>query len=147
MDKTVVASGQGPIASDELDEPQTALAVATHHADCTRVVVNGLVYPEGDLREQYREILGLVEQLVGEFDGSLHDLTRLRHYVEASALDAEARGTLHEVRSEFLEPPHYPASCLVEVRAVGVEGSTLEVEARATVPDDGWQVTTITGEE
>jgi enamine deaminase RidA (YjgF/YER057c/UK114 family) len=146
MHKTVIAPGQGPLASDDLDEPQVSLAVATHHEDCTRVEINGLVYPEGGIREQYREILGLVAKILADLDGSPTDLVKLRHYVATDALDEDARPALHEVRAEFVDRPHYPASCLVEVPAVGVEGADLEVEARATIPDDGWEVETITGE-
>ncbi|MHB9286639.1 RidA family protein [Halobacteriales archaeon Cl-PHB] len=146
MKKTQIAPGQGPIDSDELDEPQISLAVATQHETCVHVDVNGLVYPDGDVREQARECLGLVRKMVGEFDGTLEDLVKLRWYVDADVLDSRVRGKIQEVQAEFVDRPHYPSSCIVATPKVLGDGALLELEARAIVPDDEWTVETITGD-
>lgn len=146
MKKTVIAPG-GPIESDELDEAQTALAVATHRDDHTAVDVNGIIYPEGDgIREQVREMLGLVDTIVRDLDGTMDDVTKLRWFVDDEH-DAEAvRPAIHEVSSEFFARPHYPTGCLVTVPALP-DGAIVELESKATIPADGWTVETITGEE
>jgi enamine deaminase RidA (YjgF/YER057c/UK114 family) len=141
--KTVIAPGQGVIESDDLDEPQTSLAVATHRRDCVHVECNGLVYPDGDVRTQTRELFGLVAKLLGEFDGSPNDLVKLRWYVEEDEYDPATRGAMHEVQAEFVDRPHYPASCVVTTPAVPVGGALLELDATATVPTDDWTVETI----
>lgn len=148
MKKTVIAPGQGTIESDELDEPQISLAVATHHEDCTHVDVNGLVYPEGGVREQTREMLGLVAKILDDLDGSMRDLVKLRWYVGEDALNDETKAAIHEVRAEFVDRPHYPASCMVGVADLNVDGALVELDVKATVPADGeWTVRTITGAE
>jgi enamine deaminase RidA (YjgF/YER057c/UK114 family) len=143
--KTVVAPGFGTIDSGDLDEPQISLAVATHRENCTDVEVNGLVYPEGGVREQARECLGLVRKVLSDLDGTMHDLTKLCWFVEGDELGDDTRAAIHETRSEFVDRPHYPASCIVGVERIQVEGAVLEVEATATVPDEEWTVETITG--
>lgn len=148
MNKTVIAPGQGRIESDELEGPQVSLAVATHHADCTRVEINGLVYPDGSVREQTREMLGLIERILDDLDGSMTDVVKLRWYVDESVLDPDTRGTIHEVRAEFFEYPQFPASCMIGVPASATDGGDVELEASATIPTDGdWAVRTITGDE
>lgn len=147
MEKTVIAPGQGQVESDELDGPQVSLAVATHHADCTRVEINGLVYPDGSVREQTREMLGLIEQVLGDLGGSMDDIVKLRWYVDEPVLEPETRGAIHEVRSEFFAYPQFPASCMIGVPATDGDGD-VELEATATIPADGeWNVRTITGDE
>jgi len=146
MKKTVIGPGQGAIESDELDEPQTSLAVATHREDCTHVECNGLVYPEGDVREQTRELFGLVEKMLDDLGGTPNDLVKLRWYVEAGVYTPATRGAVQEVQSEFVDRPHYPAGCVVETPEIPVPEAVLELDATATIPDDGWTVETITGE-
>ncbi|WP_312910858.1 RidA family protein [Natronosalvus caseinilyticus] len=141
MKKTVIAPGQGTIESDVIDEPQISLAVATHHDTHTHVEINGLVYPEGDVREQTRQMLGLVEKILEDLEGSMHDIVKFRWFVREDVLDDETRGTIHEVRSDFIDYPHYPASCMVGVASHNVEGALVELEVRATIPTDGeWTV-------
>lgn len=147
MDKTVIAPGQGRIESDELEGPQVSLAVATHHADCTRVEINDLVYPDGSVRDQTRELLGSIEQILDDLEGSIADVVKLRWHVDEPVLDPETRGTIHEVRAEFFEYPKFPASCMIGVPERDGDGD-VELEATATIPADGeWDVRTITGEE
>ena len=145
MKKTVVAPGQGVVESDELDEPQTSLAVATHRSDCVHVECNGLVSPDGDVREQIRELFGLVGKMLGEFDGTPNDLVMLRWYVESGEYTPETRGTVQEVQAEFVDRPHYPAGCVVTTPEIPVDGALLELDATATIPDDGWTVEMIEG--
>ncbi len=166
MQKTVIAPAQGHVEAGELDGPQCSLAVATHHPDCTRVEINGLVYPDGTARVQTRELLGLIEKILGDLDGSMADIVRLRWYVDDTVLDSATRGAIHEVRAEFFDYPQFPASCMIAVpsgesAATDSEptgsastggndpsGGEIELEATAIVPADGsWTVRTITGDE
>jgi len=106
--KTVVAPGQGRAPSEDLDGPRSAVAVATHHEDCIRVELTGLATPGETVREQARDVLGLVERVLGEFDGTANDLIKTRWHFVADTFDQEARATIHEVRDEFLDGPHHP---------------------------------------
>ena len=45
--------------------------------------------------------------------------------------------TIHEVRDEFFDREHYPASTLVEVEALALDDLLIEVDADAVIPDDG----------
>lgn len=146
MKKTVIAPGQGPIESDELDEPPVSFAIGTHHRDHVDVETNGLVYPDGGVREQTREILGLIEKMLEDLDGDTNDVTKLRMFVRVDHYGRETRGAILEVVAEFFDRPHYPTGCLVAVPDL-LDGAIIEIEAKAIIPEEGWTVEAITGDE
>lgn len=138
MQKTV----SGPDAGDDLGAESTAYAesVAVRHADHTRVHVSGMTSdePTPDVGEQTRDVLRKIRDAVGEHGGDVRDIVRVRVYVASPHLDQENFEAIHEARREFFEPEHYPASTLVEVAGLIREGRTIEIDADAVVPDDGW---------
>jgi 2-iminobutanoate/2-iminopropanoate deaminase len=48
--------------------------------------------------------------------------------------DVRARSTLYKIRAEYFEPP-YPASTLLGVTALALEGLTVEVDGVAVLPE------------
>jgi len=146
MRKTVLAPGHGDVDSDEIDEVPSALAVATHHADHVRLVISGTTWTSGDLEEQTRRVFELFERHLEEFDADTRSVVRLRLQIAEPHLTPENRRLVHEVRAEFFETPHYPASTLIEVADLAHEEALIEIEAGAVVPDDGWEVEVVMDE-
>lgn len=139
MEKTVT----GPDAGDDLGEGGMAYAesVAVHHADHTRVHVSGMTsdVTTPDVGEQTRDVLRKIRSAVGEHGGDMTDVVRVRVYVASPHLDQDNFEAIHEARREFFDPGDYPASTLVEVAGLIREGRTVEIDADAVVPADGWE--------
>jgi enamine deaminase RidA (YjgF/YER057c/UK114 family) len=146
MRKTVLLPGMFPDPDREGVEPQMCYAVATERDGYRTVSFSGGTVPEGDLAEQARAQLGHFGDALADLGGSYDDVTVTRWYVLADRLDRDAQRRLHEVRAEFFERPHYPASTMVGV--AGLLGDALvEVEMEAEIPDDGWEVETVEAED
>lgn len=151
MRKTVIDPGVGENldafdASETVDGLVHSNGVAVEMDGYTRVFVLGVValddgenlVGEGDVETQTRTILETIEGYLSEFDGGMDDVVRVRVYVDGVA-DEEFL-TVHEVRDEFFDREHYPASTLVEVDDLAFEGLLVEIDADAVIPDDGWEV-------
>lgn len=148
MEKTVLAPELGEISSDELDTTVSSVGVVTECADHRQVSLSGLVWPEGDLETQTRTLLDHVTELVrDDLGGSMDDVTRVRWYVRSDALTTDNRATMHEVRAEFFERPHYPASTMVGVSELVHEDALVELEAEAELPDDAWETDVFPADE
>jgi enamine deaminase RidA (YjgF/YER057c/UK114 family) len=143
MEKTALLPGMlGEFDSDVADEPQMSYAVATERDGYRRVVFSGNTSPDGSLREQTRTILEYLEEGLVEFGGDMNDVIESRWYVHEDELSREGQVTLHEVRSEFFERPHYPASTMIGVASL-LGDALVEIELVAEIPDDEWDVETI----
>lgn len=93
-------------------------------------------------------MLDHVAEIVGEdLGGSMDDVTRLRWYVRDDALTSANRALLHEVRSEFFERPHYPASTTVGVAELVRDDALVELEVEAELPEDGWETDVFRADE
>lgn len=153
MRKTIIE----PDVGDQLDvfegsETVTELAhsngIAVELPEYTRVDVSGIVALDerenvvapGDVGAQTRVILETIEDYVGHFGGSMADVVRVRVYVDDVSDDEYVR--VHEVRDEFFEKAHYPASTLVET-TLAMEDALVEIDADAIVPDDGWETSSL----
>jgi enamine deaminase RidA (YjgF/YER057c/UK114 family) len=147
MRKTLLGPGAGDVDTEELSHATHSVGVATDHADHKRVVLSGMASPEAGLQEQCRDVLDFTERVLADVGGSLDDVVTMRWYVEADTLDRDAQGELHEVRDEFFEAPHYPASTMVGVASVLGEESLFELEVEAEIPDGEWQTNALVGEE
>ncbi|WP_232701130.1 RidA family protein [Halobacterium wangiae] len=147
MRKILLGPGAGTVDSEELDHAVHSVGVATEHADYTRVSLSGVTSEASGLEAQAREVLDFVGRVLSDVGGTFDDVVTTRWYVEADSLDGAAQGTIHEVRAEFFEAPHYPASTMVGVASVLGERSVLELEVEAEVPDDDWQVDAFVGED
>jgi enamine deaminase RidA (YjgF/YER057c/UK114 family) len=147
MDKTVVLPEWRTVASDDLDEPQSAYATVTHHDDHERVVFSGALSPEGDLAEQVRTILTHRQHALEALGGSMDDVVKMQLFVREDVLSREAQATIHEVRADFFERPHFPAATMVGVASLLDPDALVEIEIKAEIPHDEWETEILTGEE
>lgn len=147
MKKTVLAPELSDLDSDELETTASSVGVVTHRQSYRKVALSGLVWPESDLETQTRTVLGHVAEIVGELGGSMDDVTTTRWYVRDGALTAENRARMHEVRAEFFDLPHYPASTMVGVADLVDEDALVELKVEAEIPDDEWETDVFRGDE
>ncbi len=145
MKKTVLAPDYGDINSDELDTTASSLGVVTHREGFRKVVLSGALWPEGNLEAQTRTLLEYVREVMcDDLGGSMDDVTLLRFFVRDDALTTKNRARMHEIRAEFFELPHYPASTMVGVASLVAEDALLEIEVEAEIPDETWETETLT---
>lgn len=125
-----------------------ARAVSVSEPTHERVFVSGAIAAdeeynlvgEGDMAAQTRYVYERIEEYLGEVGGDMDDLVRVRAYV--TTMEDDALDEYREGREAFYdEPEHYPASTLVEVDSLVLEGAMVEVDAEAIVPDDDWEAT------
>lgn len=69
------------------------------------------------------------------------DVTRVRWYVRGEVLTPDDRAVMYEVRADFFDRPHYPASTMVGVPELVHEDALVELQVEAELPDDGWEST------
>lgn len=147
MEKTVILPGMwGDIDSDQIDEPQMAYGVVTHHDDHKRVTFSGSVHPEGGIEEQVRQILTHKEHALQDLGGSMDDVVRMQLFVRDDVLSRDAQTRIHEVRAEFFDSPHYPAATMVGVSALLTDDALVEIELEAEIPAADWETDVVTGE-
>lgn len=148
MHKSVMLPGMwGEIDSEKIDEPQMSYGVVTHRSEYRHVAFSGSVFPDGDIEHQTREILAHKGQALEDLGGSFDDVTTMRLYVRQEHLDEETQVRIHEVRAEFFERPHYPATTMIGVADLVHEDALIEIEIEAEIPDDGWETDVLTDEE
>lgn len=147
MQKTLLGPGAYEPEAGDSDHLRYSVAVTTDHGSHVRVVFSGVAWPEGDLEEQTRTVLDFVERALADVGGSLDDVLTLRWYVHEDYLSRETQARINDVRGEFFEPPHYPASTMVGVASLLEEGMAFELELEAEVPADDWTTTAFVGED
>ncbi len=145
MDKTVILPEWRTLEGGEHDEPASAYGTVTRHADHRRVVFSGSVWPEGTLPEQVRGILDRKERALEDLGGSMDDVVSMQLFVREDALSRENQAAVHDVRHEFFDRPHYPASTMVAVADLLDPDALVEIEIEAEIPDDDWNASVITG--
>lgn len=148
MRKTIIDPGVGEgldaFEGSAVDGLVHSNGVAVPMDGYTRVFLSGIIALDddenvvgvGDVETQTRTVLETIEGYLSDLGGSMDDVVRVRVYVDDVA--DEEFVTIHEVRDEFFDPEHYPASTLVEVEALALDDLLIEVDADAVVPDDGW---------
>ena len=85
----------------------------------------------GDIKKQTDEILKIIQNTLAEYGGSMNDIIRVRLYVVD--LDDERLRTIHEVRKNYFDPEHYPASTLVGVSKLVMPDLLIEIDADALI--------------
>jgi enamine deaminase RidA (YjgF/YER057c/UK114 family) len=91
---------------------------------------DGNVVHPGDTEAQFRYTLDALVATLDRVGASLRDIVSLRLYLT----DVRARSALYKIRAEYFEPP-YPASTLLGVTALALEGLTVEVDGVAVLPE------------
>lgn len=147
MDKTLLGPGAGDLEASDVDHMQYSVAVATEHETHRRVVFSGFAWPEGDVEDQTREVLDFLERALADVGGDLDDVVLMRWFVVDDHLSRETQARINDVRSEYFDAPHYPASTMVGVSSLLDDGMVFELEVEATVPHDDWTTTAFVGEE
>lgn len=118
------------------DDAVAATAVRTRHPDHDRVQLDGVVAPGETPGEQAERALSFADRLLREYcDGSLADVTMIRHYVREDLLP-EAEFAIGEACREQFAPPDLPGTVMVGVSDVVGGDHAVKMEMEATVPHD-----------
>lgn len=133
------------VASEGLDEPATSYGTVTHHPSHKRVLFPGSTWPEGSISEQVREILTRKERALEDLGGSMDDIVSMQLFVRSDALSRETQAAIHEVRHDFFDTPHVPASTMVGVASLLDPDALVEIELEAEIPADEWHTDVVTG--
>ncbi|MFC3478614.1 RidA family protein [Halobacterium litoreum] len=147
MDKTLLGPGSADLAESDLDHLTYSVAVATEHETHVDVKFSGVAWPEGGLEHQVRTVLDFVERALGDVGGTLDDVVMLRWFVLDDHLSRETQARINDVRAEFFDPEHYPASTMVGVSSLLDDEMRFELEVEAEVPHDDWTTTAFVGDE
>ena len=83
----------------------------------------------GDIQAQTRQVQENIRTVLGSVEGNMSHIAKMTVFVT----DMSALVQIHEVRSEFFDPP-YPASSLVEVCALVRPKYLIDIEAVAVIP-------------
>jgi enamine deaminase RidA (YjgF/YER057c/UK114 family) len=91
----------------------------------------GELVGRGDLREQTRKVFENLKRALAAAGARFEDVVKTTYYVVGYR--PQHLAAIREVRSEYLSQAHPPASTLVGVEALFLEGVLIEVEAIAVV--------------
>jgi enamine deaminase RidA (YjgF/YER057c/UK114 family) len=92
---------------------------------------SGAVVGAGDLRAQTVQVLENVKAALAAAGATFADVVKQNTYVVN--LNAEALPIIREVRSQYFPAENPPASTLVGVTALAMEGLLIEVEVVAVI--------------
>ena len=93
--------------------------------------VDGNTVGIGDMRAQTRQVLVNIQNVLAHVGGRMSDIVKVTVFIT----DLSKLAEIHEVRSEFFDPP-YPASTLVEVSKLVNPELLIEIEAVAVIPHE-----------
>ncbi|WP_168215766.1 RidA family protein [Halorussus ruber] len=99
------------------------------------------------MAEQVRTVLTHRQHALEDLGGSLDDVVKMQLFVREEVLSRETQAAIHEVRADFFDRPHFPASTMVGVASLLHPDALVEIEIEAEIPDDEWETTVLTGEE
>jgi enamine deaminase RidA (YjgF/YER057c/UK114 family) len=114
-------------------------AVRVQLQECALLSISGKVglKPDGTLagrtmREQTRQTLENIRDVLAREGGTMDDIVRVRVYV--TQVDSASLRDIHDVRSQFWTEGKYPASTLVRVDQLIRDGALIEIDADAVLP-------------
>ena len=114
-------------------------AVRVQLQECALLFISGKVglKPDGTLagrtmREQTRQTLENIRDVMAREGGTIDDIVRVRVYV--TQVDSASLRDIHDVRSQFWTEGKYPASTLVRVDQLIRDGALIEIDADAVIP-------------
>jgi enamine deaminase RidA (YjgF/YER057c/UK114 family) len=96
----------------------------------TALAEDGSVLYPGDPEAQMRYTLDAIATTLATVGATIKDLVSIKVYVT----DVRSREALYRIRREYFNPP-YPASTMVGVAGLVLEGLTVEVDGIAVIPD------------
>lgn len=86
----------------------------------------------GDIGEQTRQVCRNLQNTLAAAGATMNDIVRVRVYVVGSLSRADF-AAIHDARSEFFQPEHYPASTLIVVSGLARAEALIEMDADAVV--------------
>jgi 2-iminobutanoate/2-iminopropanoate deaminase len=114
-------------------------AVRLELPGCALLYISGKVATDAEgrvvgrtMKEQTRQVLENLKAVLEHEGGTLDDVVRVRVYV--TQLDQQSLRDIHEIRSGYFRPGHYPASTLVRVDQLVRDGALIEIDADAVLP-------------
>ena len=116
-------------------------AVRIQLGECALVYLSGKLGVDAQgrmgrtIREQTKQILENMKAIMTREGGTMDDIVRVRVYV--TQIDAESLREIHDVRSGYWTPGHYPASTLVRVDQLVRDGALIEIDADAVIAKRG----------
>jgi enamine deaminase RidA (YjgF/YER057c/UK114 family) len=94
----------------------------------------------GDIGAQTRQVCRNLQRVLASAGATMDDIVRVRVYV-VHPMSRAAFSRIHDARSEFFSPRHYPASTLVVVSGLARPEAMIEMDADAVtgvnLPRDG----------
>ena len=84
----------------------------------------------GDIAEQTRQVCRNLQRVLASAGATMDDVVRVRVYV-VEPMSRDAFSKIHDARSEFFSPSHYPASTLVIVSGLARPDALIEMDADA----------------
>ena len=141
MEKIILGPEMGEL--DDGSDPAMSIG-----ASGVAVSLSGLIYPVGNTAEQAEGIFDIIEEIVvDDLGGSLADITTLRIYIRDDVFTTELRNDLHKIRRDRFNYPDFPTAAMIGVSQLVHEDATIEIEAEAHIPEDGWNKTVIEPED
>lgn len=90
---------------------------------------HGTIVGVGDIEAQTRQVLDNINRILDSVGGRMADIAKVTVFIK----DMTMLDQIHQVRSEYFEPP-YPASSLVQVVDLVKPEFLIEIEAVAVIP-------------
>lgn len=94
---------------------------------------DGNLVGKGDMRAQTQQVFDNIRMILEEAGGRFDDVVKLTHYVVG--LKPEHRPAITEVRNKFVNQTNPPASTMIGVPALVMDGLLIEVEAVAVIDE------------
>ncbi|MFN0041133.1 MAG: RidA family protein [Burkholderiales bacterium] len=108
--------------------------VTIHVSGQIALGMDGTIVGAGDLRAQTAAVFENVKIILEEAGATCEDLVKITQYVVG--LKPEHRAIITEVRNRYVSQTHPPASTMVGVPSLVMDGLLIEVEAVAVI-DEG----------
>lgn len=90
---------------------------------------SGNIVGSGDMDAQARQVFENLHTALRSIGAGFGDVVKLTYFV----VDMAQMPTIREVRDQYIQPEHLPASTAVEVRCLAREEFLLEIEAIAVL--------------
>jgi enamine deaminase RidA (YjgF/YER057c/UK114 family) len=94
---------------------------------------DGNLVGRGDMRAQTQQVFENIRMILEEAGGHFDDVVKLTHYVVG--LKPDHRPAITEVRNQYVNQANPPASTMIGVPALVMDGLLIEVEAVAVIDE------------